>query len=474
MLSFDDYVATDALGLADRIRKKELASLEVVDAAIARAEAVNPKVNAIATPIFDRARAVAKTNPQGPFGGVPWAVKDLSQTIEGVRLTNGSRAFADYVGTTDSEVVKRFARAGLVTIATSTSPEYALSATTESTLHGATRNPWDLSRTSGGSSGGASALVSSGVLPAAHATDGGGSIRGPASCCGLFGLKPSRGRVPIAPGKTEGWGGCSTSHAVTRSVRDSAALLDATHGPELGSRYVAPPPKYGTFSDAVKRDPGKLRIAFHWQTTPGIVPDPDCVAAVEHAAKLCESLGHHVEQAAPKLDYAAVSQAFGRFVVASIGASVRARQAQLGTDSLDLFEQTTREYALLADHFTALHLIQANDTFMTAALQVAEFMQNYDVILSPTMGRPPVPLGVASLMQSSADYGAGTMPFSCFTALQNQTGQPAATVPLYWSKAGLPIGTQFAARVGDEETLFSLAAQLEKAQPWFNKRAPLN
>ncbi|MBV9540254.1 MAG: amidase, partial [Alphaproteobacteria bacterium] len=249
MIAFDDYVATDAIGWAERVRTKDVTALELIDAAIARAEAVNPKINAIAAKAYDMARAAARAGLGGPLAGVPWAVKDMYQTVEGVPLTNGSRAYADYVGKSDTELVKRFKRAGLNIFCTSTAPEFAISATTESTLHGLTRNPYDLTRTSGGSSGGASALVAAGVLPAAHATDGGGSIRGPAFCCGLFGLKPSRGRVPIAPGRTEGWLGCSTSHAVTRSVRDSALLLDVTHGPEPGSRYVAPPPR-GTYLDA--------------------------------------------------------------------------------------------------------------------------------------------------------------------------------------------------------------------------------
>jgi Asp-tRNA(Asn)/Glu-tRNA(Gln) amidotransferase A subunit family amidase len=377
------------------------------------------------------------------------------------------------MGKSDAELVRRYKRAGLNIFCASTAPEFAISATTESTLHGLTRNPWDLSRTSGGSSGGASALVSAGVLPAAHATDGGGSIRGPASCCALFGLKPSRGRVPIAPGRTEGWFGCSTGHAVTRSVRDSAVLLDVAQGPEAGSRYVAPPPQ-DTFLAATQRAPGKLRIAYHWDTRPSVTPDPECIAAVEAAARLCADLGHGVEQAAPKLDYDDLARAFGRAVLTAVAAAVDARAAELGVESVDdLLEQTTREYAAYARTVSALQLNAANTSFMSAALAVAQFQQTYDVILSPTMGRPPVPLGVASLMQPAAACDAGTIPYSCFTALQNQTGQPAMTVPLHWTKDGLPIGVQFAGRIGEEELLLSLAAQLEAAKPWFRLRPPL-
>jgi len=390
-----------------------------------------------------------------------------------VPLTNGSRAFANQVATSDSELVRRFKAAGLNILCTSTSPELGLAATTESTLYGATANPWDLTRIAGGSSGGAAALVAAGVLPAAHATDGGGSIRGPAFCCGLFGLKPSRGRVPMAPGRTEGWLGCSTSHAVSRSVRDSALLMDLTHGPEPGSRYVAAPPR-GTFLEAASRPAPQLRIAFHWQTRAGVALDPDCIAAVEDAAHLCESLGHIVEQAAPPVDLDDAARSFGAAVVASIASTVQARSAELGRDDLEnLFEQTTREYAEYGKAITGVALVRANDGFMRAALAVAKFQETYDVILTPTMGKPPLKLGEACLMQPSAGFDAAHLSYSPFTALQNMTGQPGMNVPLYWTATGLPVGVQFAARVGEEELLFSLAAQLEKARPWFDKRPPL-
>lgn len=473
MISYEEYVAADATAWAERVRKGSVTALELIDAAIARAEAVNPKINAIAVKAYDMARAAARKPMRGPLAGVPWAIKDMYQTVEGVALTNGSRAYADYVGKSDAELVKRYKAAGLNIFCTSTAPEFAISATTESTRHGLTRNPWDLSRTSGGSSGGASALVSAGVMPAAHATDGGGSIRGPAFCCGLFGLKPSRGRVPIAPGRTEGWLGCSTGHAVTRSVRDSALLLDVSHGPEPGSRYIAQPPRT-TFLDATRRAPGKLRIAYHWDTRPGVTPDQECVAAVEDAARLCADLGHIVEPAAPKLDHAVLGRAFGVGVLTAVAAALEGRAAELGRDNIDdLIEQTTREYAAYARALTAVQLNAANNAFMAAALTVAEFQKTYDLILSPTMGRPPVKLGVCSLMQPAQACDAGHLNFSCFTAIYNQTGQPATNIPLYWTKDNLPVGVHFAARIGDEELLFSLAAQLEQARPWFNKMPAL-
>lgn len=473
MLSFDDYVAGDAVAWAGRIRAGEVSAAEVTEAAIARAEAVNPAINAIAAPLFDRARAAAAGPLDGPLAGVPWVMKDLYQTIEGVPLTNGSRAYAGEVGKVDSELTRRYRAAGLNIMATSTAPEFALAATTESTLYGQTRNPWDLGRTPGGSSGGAAALVAAGVVPAAHATDGGGSIRGPASCCGLFGLKPSRGRVPIAPGRTEGWLGCSTTHAVSRSVRDSALLLDLSHGPEPGSRYVAPPPT-GSFAAAADRAPGRLRIAFHSQSRNGLTPDPDCLAALEDAAKLCESLGHIVEPVAPPVDIDALSMALGIGVLSSLAVAVNNRAGALGRTSIeDLLEQVTVEYVAIAERFTAQHILLANDIFMTTALQMAQFQEDWDLILTPTMGRPPIPIGAGSMLQPSAGFDAATGPFSCYTAIYNATGQPAVSVPLYWSEEGLPIGVQFAARLGEEELLFSLGRQLEEARPWFGRRAPV-
>lgn len=472
MLSFEEYASVDAVGWAERIRLGEVTPREVVDAAITRAEQVNPAINAFATKLFEQARSIASAGPTGPLAGVPWVIKDLFQTMPGVPVANGSRAYADVVGDEDSELVKRYRRAGLVILGTSTSPELALSGTTESTLYGVTRNPWNLDRTSGGSSGGASALVAAGVVPAAHASDGGGSIRGPASCCGLFGLKPSRGRVPVAPDRSEGWLGCSVTHAVTRSVRDSAALLDATHGSELGSRYVAPPPR-NAFAKAAAREPGRLRIAFHWRTHPDITPDPACIAAVEDAAALCASLGHEVENVAPEFDYRALAGAFGVLVVAAIAATVRSRAAVLGRKSIDdLLEETTREFATYGQGISAVDLLDANDAFMAAATVVAQFQRTFDVILTPTMGRPPVQIGSASLMQPAAGYAAATMPFNCFASLQNMTGQPAMNVPLYWAD-GLPIGVQFAGRIGEEELLFSLAHQLEIARPWCGRRPRL-
>jgi len=472
-MTFKEYASHDAIGLAQLIRDRTVSATEVLEAAISRADAVNPRINAIVERLDDRARAAAAVGLNGLLAGVPWAVKDLGHDIAGVRLTSGSRAFRDYVPGADSESVRRMRAAGLNIFCTTTTPEFGLTVTTESTLHGQTRNPWDLERTSGGSSGGASAVVAAGIVPAAHATDGGGSIRVPAACCGLFGLKPSRGRTPVGVGRTESWSGLGVSHAVTRSVRDSAAILDAMHGPEAGSRYVAPPPA-GTFLAAAGRAPERaLRIALQLSPASGAAVDPACIAAARDAAKLCEDLGHHVEEAAPEVDGRALGRAGALLIGAHIAAAFAARAAALGRPMTgDDMELSTAGFIQQGQTASGLDLIAANQAFMTAAIAVAKLQQTYDLILTPVLAKPPLKLGAVALNQPLQAYGEAFSAFCPFTALANQTGQPAMSVPLYWSD-GLPIGVQFAARLGAEETLFSLAHQLEQARPWFDKRAPL-
>ena len=325
-IAFEDYVRHDATALAAGVRNGDFTPQELVETAIARAEAVNPKINAVATALYDQGRAAAGQPLSGPFAGAPFVMKDLNQGLAGVRLTNGSMAFKDNVCKSDSESARRYRAAGLVFIATSTTPEFGLTFTTESALFGKTRNPWALDRIAGGSSGGAAALTAAGVVPMAHATDGGGSIRIPASACGLFGLKVSRGRTPVGMGRTEGWSGLGVSHAVTRSVRDSAALLDATHGPEAGSRYVAPPP-HGTFLSALDRAPRKLKIAMQTRTWADAPVHPECEAATLAAAKLCRDLGHEVEEARPDIDVEALQRALIVTLSAHTAATVAARAA---------------------------------------------------------------------------------------------------------------------------------------------------
>ena len=461
----------DALGLAGLVKTKQVSAKELLDLAIARTEALNPRYNFISQNHFDLARTtVAKGVPDGPFAGVPWLIKDLNTYIAGQVTQNGSRIYRDFRPNYTSELVKRHERAGLVIFGKTTTPEFGLTGTTESVVTGATRNPWNIEHSSGGSSGGSAVAVALGVIPAAHATDGGGSIRIPASACGLFGLKPSRGRVPMGPPRTEGWGGMSCHHEITRTVRDSAALLDATHGPELGARYSAPTPER-PYLEEVTREPGRLRIAL-MLTPPSNTPvAPECIEAARNAAKLCESLGHIVEEAAPKLDAAALGMASFVMTGASVAADLEDRAKALGVPlSLDLVEPVTMMFRDVGAKFQATDWVRANIAFQDAARTLAEFMQNYDVILTPTLAETPQKLGALSLSQEVQTYLRNVTPYSPFAALFNQTGQPSMSVPLAMSKSGLPIGVMFSGRYGDEATLFRLAGQLERAAPWAQRR----
>ena len=474
-----DYMAMDATALASGIADKTLSAGEVLQAAIDRCEAVNPMLNALASRCYEPARAEAQRPAHGPFGGVPWVVKDLGHPIAGAPLTSGSRAFRDVRGTQDAESIRRFRAAGLTIFATSTTPEFGLTVTTESNLYGPTRNPWDLQRSAGGSSGGSAALVAAGVVPAAHATDGGGSIRIPASCCGLFGLKPSRGRTPVGFGRTEGWSGLGVSHAVTRSVRDSASLLDATAGVEPGSRYTAPLPYATRFAGALERTPAALlgrvpRVALMVEPFNGVAVHPECEAAVRSAARLCGDLGFEVEEARPQLD----GRTLGLGMVAVVGAHtasvIDAREQTLGRRLHDdELEVATWELVQAGRALKATDLIAADLAFMTAAIAVADFQTRYDLILSPTLAAPPAALGAMSLDQSASAYGAAVAAYSPYTAVYNQTGAPAMSVPLHWTADGLPVGTQFAARIGEEALLFCVAAELERARPWACRRPPI-
>jgi amidase/6-aminohexanoate-cyclic-dimer hydrolase len=466
-----DYQSHDALGLAGLVAKGEVGPQELLDLAFERVQQVNPALNAVIALDHDRAsQAIARGLPDGPFRGVPFLLKDLYTDMTGWPLTNGSRLYADYVPDHDSTLVERYQQAGLVIFGRTTSPEFGLTATTESRLHGATRNPWNTEHSAGGSSGGSSAAVAAGVLPMANASDGGGSIRIPASCCGLFGLKPTRGRTPAGPDRGEGWGGMSTVHAVSRSVRDSAALLDATAGPDTGAPYWAEPPSR-PFAEEVGADPGRLRIALQTGAFNGAPVHPDCQAAVEDAAKLCESLGHHVEEAQLPIDSEALARATGIIISASVAATVEDRATALGRLATpDDVEPVTWGMAERAKESSAADYVRAIQAVHATGRQVARFLQDYDIILSPTMAIPPAKLGVLSLENTSPSLMEALRAATGFTSLFNASGNPAMSVPLAWNGDGLPIGIQFAGRYGDEATLLRLGAQLDAARPWFDRR----
>lgn len=472
-VSADVMQENDALGLAALVARRQVSPSELLELAIARAEALNPSYNFLSQRHYDYGRAaIARGLPAGPFTGVPWLVKDLGTYIAGEITGQGSRYFSSSRASVTSELVRRYERAGLVIFGKTTTPEFGLTPTTESAATGPTRNPWNPKRTTGGSSGGAAAAVAAGVLPAAHATDGGGSIRIPASCCGLFGLKPSRGRVPMGPLRTEGWGGMSVHHAVTRTVRDSAALLDAVHGLEPGSRYAAPTPER-PFLQEVGRSPGRLRIALNVAALAGTPVDAECIAATREAARLCERLGHHVEEAAPKLDVGKLGRASFAIISSSLAADIEARHAATGiAPGPQVLEPVTLAYYQIGLKTTGLDYARANNDLQEAAVTMAQFMERYDIMLSPTLASPPLELGILGLSPKELnDYFTTVSAFTPFTGLMNHTGQPSMSVPLAMSAAGLPIGIMFSARYGQEATLFRLAAQLEQAAPWADRRA---
>lgn len=467
----------DAMALATLVRRGEVSPLELVEAAIERIERLNPTLNAVVTPMYELARQSAARHPaDAPFAGVPFLLKDLGASYAGVRMTGGSAFLRDYVDDQDSELVARQKRAGLIILGKTNTPELGQSPTTEPALFGPCRNPWDLARTTGGSSGGAAAAVAAGMVPMAHANDGGGSIRIPASCCGLFGLKPTRARNPRGPDYGEmGWG-LGVDHAVTRSVRDSAALLDATSGPREGNLrepYWASPPAR-PFLREVGADPGRLRIAFTTQAPTGVPVHPDCAAAVHDAAALCADLGHEVDEGAPPIDGQMWVEAFTTLWSANCAATVDGWAQRTGrAPTPDLFEPFTWALQETGRRHSGPECLLAMQYLQRGALDVARFLLEHDLWLTPTLAEPPVPLGTfAAPSQDPLRSFSRGMEFNPFLPFSNATGQPAMSVPLCWNADWLPIGTHFVARFGDEATLFRLASQLEAARPWADRRPP--
>ena len=470
----EEFESFDGLGLAGLVRRGDVSPAELLDLAISRVEARNPELNAVVTRLYDQARAaIAAGLADGPFTGVPYLLKDLGAHYAGAVTSFGSALFKDFVVDHDSEITARLRRAGLVIFGKTNTPELGLTASTEPRLFGPTRNPWKLTHSAGGSSGGSAAAVAAGMVPMAHATDGGGSIRIPASCCGLFGLKPTRARNPMGPDAGEGWGGASVGHAVTRTVRDSAALLDATSGPDIGDPYWAPTPAR-PFLEEVGRDPGRLRIAITTRPWNGVPVDPECVEAAVAAGRLCERLGHHVEEATPAVDAKLLGEATLIIIGANVRAALEARAGALGrelaagdVERLTWARATEGHTARAADYARSIGVVHRTGRV------VARFFTRYDILLSPTMCQPPYPLGVLDLMSDDAEaYMRAILGAIGFTSLFNSAGGPAMSVPLAWSRAGLPIGVQFAAPFGDEATLFRLGAQLETTQPWAERRPP--
>ena len=470
-----DLARLDATAQAELVRRGEVTPLELVDAAIGRIERANSALNAVITQTFERARNAARgALPDGPFRGVPFLLKDLSAAWAGVRTTSGSAFLKDFAPPVDSVLVQRYRAAGLVFLGKTNCPEFGFLPTTEPVLFGATRNPWDPSRTPGGSSGGSAAAVASGMVPIAHGNDGGGSIRIPASCCGLVGLKPTRARITQAPLLGDVMGGLVVDHALARTVRDSAALLDATAGPAPGDPYAAPPPARAFLAE-VGADPGRLRIAWSASNPIAAPVHPDCVRAVEDAAALCADLGHDVEEAAPAIDGDLLYESFFAVWLAGhawgIDGMARATGRKPGGES---FEPLTWALYRIGREIRAPDYLLAVTALQRIAREVAEFFARYDLWLSPTLAEPPVPLGTFDRQSTDAPaVFRRASEFVPFTPLFNATGQPAVSLPLHWNDSGLPIGVQLAARFGDEATLLRLAAQLEQARPWAGRTPPV-
>jgi len=472
MIEYDSY---DAIGLAELVRSGEASPAELLDVAIERVEALNPAINAVVQKHYDEARAAIDSGlPDGPFRGVPFLLKDLHALLTGTVTSNGSRFFADRRADHDTELVARYKRGGFNIFGKTNTPEFGLTVTTEPRLFGPTRNPWNVEMMAGGSSGGAAAAVAAGIVPAAHASDGGGSIRIPASCCGLFGLKPTRARNPHGPDRGEGWAGMSTEHVVTRSVRDSAALLDLTCGPDLGAPYYAPMPPQ-PFAAAMRVAPRALRIGLVTRTAAGEAVHPECDAAVRGAAKLLEGLGHIVEETSLRSVEEGFGPAFRVIVAGNQRALIEARAADVGRQPApDDLEKVTWLFFESGAKASAADYARAVTALHHTGRQFARLLDPFHLLLTPTLPKPPQKIGTFSMMTDDPDaYGREVAYFTSFTALVNVAGNPAVTLPLHWTQTDLPVGVQLIGRYGDEATLFQVSAQLEEAQPWFDRRPAL-
>jgi amidase len=470
-MHLSEYIQLDGLGLAALVRQKEVSAAELLQLALTAIERTNPRLNAVIATLEEGAQAALKQGlPEGPFTGVPFLIKDLLLHAAGVPSAMGNRVFRDMnmVLPFDSTLMARYRRAGVVLLGRTNTPEMGLNITTEPVAWGPTRNPWDLQRSPGGSSGGSAAAVRAGVVPLAYGNDGGGSLRIPASMCGIFGLKPTRGRITAGPNAGELLNGFGTEHVLTRTVRDSAAMLDATLGGEVGDPYTIPAPPR-PYLEETRREPGRLRIAFSRVAATGTPVSPECVAAVEDVARLCASLGHDVTEAAPRYDTAALDAACIVLWTSGFAAWVDAIGAMTGRQlNEDCFEATTWATVVHGRGLKGAEVQGALAMLNPIARSVGRFFVDYDVLLTPTLALPPFPLGFldSNAPQSYRQWYDRQAPVTPFTALFNATGQPAMSVPLHWSAQGLPIGTQFVGRWGDEATLFRLAGQLEQARPW--------
>jgi amidase/6-aminohexanoate-cyclic-dimer hydrolase len=475
-----NYSSYDALGLAELVRDGKATAGELLDSALEAVAEVDPKIHAVCNMNETAARSAIGTGlPSGPFTGVPFLLKDITAVATDLPMSSGSRFFEGMPGTYDTELVRRLRQSGLVFFGRTTTPEMAISISTEADVYGhSTANPWNLGRSAGGSSGGAGAAVAAGIVPMAHGSDGAGSIRIPASCCGILGLKPSRARLPIGPVLGEGWGGLMTEGVLCRSVRDCAAYLDATHGPDAGAPYYAPPFD-GSYGDALAGKLRPLEIACLKTTYDGKPIHADVAKAIEQTAGLCRDLGHKVTEDSPRdFDFTGMLASFMKVVACGAALAIEARIRQLGREpGPDELERSTRGAWEYSKKLRGPDYLQAVGELHRLSRKLALFFERYDVMLMPVLTEPPAVLGRFKMNNPDfIDYRMGEKGiagYSAFTPLANMTGQPAVSVPLFRSSDNLPIGSQFVGRAGEEHTLLQLAAQLEKIHPWFNERPPV-
>ena len=493
MGGFKEYGQYDALGLAELVKEGDVSASDLCEEAIKRIEQVNPKLNAVVTKMYDAGRiAAARPLPEGPFAGVPFVLKDLLYAFAGVPTTSGSKAYKNFVPDYDCEMVKRYKKAGLVILGKTNTPELGLMGVTEPEVFGPCRNPWHTDYTPGGSSGGAAATVAAGMMPMAAGGDGGGSIRIPAAYCGLFGLKPSRGRNPSGPLGGWQWQSAVQEHVITRSVRDSAAALDATHGPDRGAPYVINPPSR-SYLEEIETSPGRLKIGFSVASPIGAHVHPECIKAVEETAKLLEDLGHRVEEKETDVNGKAIAKSYLTMNFGEVAADLREMRAVLGRKvTASDVEPTTYTLGLLGRALSAGDFVEAMRTWDRSARQMGVFFQAYDLYMTPTTAYPPARIGeiqpstvekalmkvvntleIGRLLKATGivdQLANKSLERTPFTQLANLCGLPAMSVPLHWSPDGLPCGTHFIAPFGREDRLFQLAAQLEEARPWAGRK----
>lgn len=468
----DEFRDFDGLGLAQLVRDNQVSPRELLDAAMARYEAINPTINAVICEFYDLACwSIDQGLPEGAFRGVPFLLKDTSAFLTGTPTTYGSRMFRDHIADHNSTLVNRYLKSGLVIFGKTNAPEMGLAGSTENAFYGDTRNPWDVTRTAGGSSGGAAAAVAAGLAPLAHATDGGGSIRIPASACGLVGLKPSRARTPMGPDYGEGWGGMAAQHVVSRTVRDSAAMLDVTQGAAPGDPYAVRSPDR-PYLEEVTANPGSLRIGFFTTPPNGAALDKECDKATRDTAVLLERLGHKVEEIiTPLYDTEELGLAWWTIVVTTVNISLTNRAKILGREVRQDDVEAVTWAALESSRALAPDAYgRAIMTMHNHGRTMARFYENYDVIMSPTLARPAIKLGLMRMdRENLEEFDKAEMSFCPFSFAQNMSGEPSISLPLHWTPDNLPVGVMLSAPFGDEATLFKVAGQLERAKPWIEK-----